>query len=132
MRGNHMIQLDFDKQGGMVPVIAQDYRTNEVLMLAYMNREAWELTLKTGIVHYWSRSRNKLWKKGESSGNMQEVKEIRVDCDDDTLVIKVNQVGDAACHEGYKSCFFRVVEGNVLKVDGVRVFDPADVYGEKK
>ncbi|PKL40851.1 MAG: phosphoribosyl-AMP cyclohydrolase [Spirochaetae bacterium HGW-Spirochaetae-1] len=127
-----MIQLDFDKQGGMVPVIAQDYRTNEVLMLAYMNREAWELTLKTGIVHYWSRSRNKLWKKGESSGNMQEVKEIRVDCDDDTLVIKVNQVGDAACHEGYKSCFFRVVEGNVLKVDGVRVFDPADVYGEKK
>ena len=127
-----MIELDFDKQEGLVPVIAQDHETNEVLMVAYMNRESWELTLETGIVHYWSRSRNKLWKKGESSGNVQEVKEIRVDCDNDTLVIKVNQIGDAACHEGYRSCFFRVVEGDELKVVGERIFDPKDVYGDKK
>ena len=127
-----MIELDFDKQDGLVPVIAQDHETNEVLMVAYMNRESWELTLETGIVHYWSRSRNKLWKKGESSGNVQEVKEIRVDCDNDTLVIKVHQIGDAACHEGYRSCFFRVVEGDELKVVGERIFDPKDVYGDKK
>ena len=128
-----MIELAFDKQDGLIPVIAQDYKTNEVLMLAYINRESWELTLKTGIMHYWSRSRNKLWKKGEESGNMQEVKEIRVDCDNDTLVIKVNQIGDAACHEGYRSCFFRVLEKDgTLRVDGIRVFNPADVYGAKK
>lgn len=127
-----MIKLDFEKQDGLIPVIAQDYKTNEVLMLAYINKESWELTLKTGIVHYLSRSRNKLWKKGEESGNVQEVKEIRVDCDNDTLVIKVNQVGDAACHEGYRSCFFRVLDGDNLRVDGVRVFNPADVYGGKK
>lgn len=127
-----MIKLDFDKQDGLIPVIAQDYKTNEVLMLAYINRESWELTLRTGIVHYWSRSRNKLWKKGEESGNVQEVKEIRVDCDNDTLVIKVNQIGDAACHEGYRSCFFRVLDGDNLRVDGVKVFNPDDVYGDKK
>lgn len=127
-----MIELAFDKQDGLVPVIAQDYQTNEVLMLAYINRESWELTLKTGIVHYWSRSRNKLWKKGEESGHVQEVKEIRIDCDNDTLVIKVNQIGGAACHEGYKSCFFRIIEGENVKIDGVRVFNPADVYGGKK
>ena len=127
-----MIELAFDKQDGLIPVIAQDYKTNEVLMLAYINRESWELTLSTGVVHYWSRSRNKLWKKGEESGNVQEVKEIRVDCDNDTLVIKVNQIGDAACHEGYRSCFFRVVEGDNVRVDGKKVFNPEDVYGGKK
>jgi phosphoribosyl-AMP cyclohydrolase len=127
-----MIKLDFEKQDGLIPVIAQDYKTNEVLMLAYINPESWNLTLKTGIVHYWSRSRNKLWKKGEESGNVQEVKEIRVDCDNDTLVIKVNQIGDAACHEGYRSCFFRVVEGDNVRVDGKKVFNPDDVYGGKK
>ena len=127
-----MIELAFEKQDGLIPVIAQDYLTNEVLMLAYINRESWDLTLKTGIVHYWSRSRNKLWKKGEESGNLQEVKEIRVDCDNDTLVIKVNQIGGAACHEGYKSCFFRVIDGDNVRVDGIRVFNPADVYGGKK
>lgn len=115
-----------------MPVIAQDHVTGEVLMLAYMNRESWELTLKTGIVHYWSRSRNSLWKKGESSGNVQEVREIRIDCDNDTLVIKVNQIGKAACHDGYRSCFYRIVEGGHMKVDGERVFDPEKVYGEKK
>ena len=127
-----MIKLDFDKQDGLIPVIAQDYKTNEVLMLAYINRESWELTLSTGVVHYWSRSRNKLWKKGEESGNIQEVKEIRVDCDNDTLVIKVHQIGDAACHEGYRSCFFRVVEGDNVRIDGEKVFNPDDVYGDKK
>jgi len=127
-----MIKLDFKKQDGLVPVIAQDYKTNEVLMLAYMNEESWGLTLETGIAHYWSRSRSKLWKKGESSGNIQEVKEIRVDCDDDTVVLKVNQIGDAACHTGHRSCFYRKVEDDNLVVDGVKVFDPEDVYGDHK
>ncbi len=127
-----MIELDFSKQDGLIPVIAQDYKTNEVLMLAYINMESWALTLETGVVHYWSRSRNKLWKKGESSGNLQEVKEIRVDCDDDTLVIKVKQIGEAACHTGYKSCFYRVVDGNALKIDGEKIFNPEEVYGDSK
>jgi phosphoribosyl-AMP cyclohydrolase len=127
-----MITIDFDKQGGLVPVIAQDYKTGEVLMLAFMNRETWELTLKTGIVHYWSRSRNKIWKKGESSGNLQEVREIRIDCDNDTLLIKVNQIGDAACHDGYRSCFYRVVRNGNCVIDGERIFNPDEVYGEKK
>jgi len=126
-----MIKLDFDKQDGLIPVIAQDYKSGDVLMVAYMNEESWKLTLETNIAHYWSRSRSKLWKKGESSGNLQEVKEIRVDCDNDTVVIKVNQVGDAACHEGYESCFFRKVVGDELVIDGKRVFDPKDVYGDK-
>jgi phosphoribosyl-AMP cyclohydrolase len=127
-----MIKIDFEKTGGLIPVIAQDYSSGTVLMLAYMNRETWELTLKTGIVHYWSRSRNKIWKKGESSGNVQEVKEIRIDCDNDTVLIKVNQIGKAACHDGYESCFYRVVREGNLVVDGERVFDPEQVYGEKK
>ncbi len=127
-----MIKIDFEKTGGLIPVIAQDYSSGTVLMLAYMNRETWELTLKTGIVHYWSRSRNKIWKKGESSGNVQEVKEIRIDCDNDTVLIKVNQIGKAACHDGYESCFYRVVRDGNLVVDGERVFDPEQVYGEKK
>ncbi|OHD64141.1 MAG: phosphoribosyl-AMP cyclohydrolase [Spirochaetes bacterium RBG_13_51_14] len=127
-----MITLDFEKMGGLVPVIAQDSGTGEVLMIAFMNREAWELTLGTGIVHYWSRSRNQIWKKGESSGNVQEVREIRVDCDKDAVLIKVKQVGRAACHEGYRSCFFRVVRNGDLMVDGERIFNPEHVYGEKK
>ncbi len=127
-----MVELDFTKLDGLVPAIAQDWQTGEVLMVAFMNKESWELTLKTGIMHYWSRSRSKLWKKGESSGNIQEVKELRIDCDEDCVLAKVRQIGDAACHTGFRSCFYRVVEGGTLRVDGVRVFDPADVYGEKK
>lgn len=127
-----MIELDFSKLGGLVPVIAQDHRTGEVLMMAFMNAEAWELTRSTGIVHYYSRSRNKLWKKGESSGNIQEVKEIRVDCDNDCVLVKVNQIGEAACHTGYVSCFYRVLEGDTVRTDGTKVFDPETVYGEKK
>jgi phosphoribosyl-AMP cyclohydrolase len=127
-----MIELDFKKLDGLVPAIAQDWQTGEVLMVAFMNKESWDLTLKTGIMHYWSRSRSKLWKKGESSGNIQEVKELRIGCENDSVLAKVRQIGDAACHTGYKSCFYRVVEGGALRVDGVRVFDPAEVYGEKK
>jgi phosphoribosyl-AMP cyclohydrolase len=127
-----MIELDFKKMNGLIPAIAQDYDTGEVLMMAYMNKESWELTVKTGIANYWSRSRNELWKKGESSGNIQEVKEIRIDCDDDTILLKVKQIGDAACHTGYRSCFFRVLRNGTLEENGKKIFDPKDVYGEKK
>lgn len=123
-----MIELAFEKGDGLLPAIAQDYKTGEVLMMAYMNKESWELTLETQVVHYWSRSRSSLWKKGESSGNVQKVKEIRVDCDNDCILIKVDQVGDAACHTGYQSCFYRKVDNNELVVDGKKVFDPDEVY----
>jgi phosphoribosyl-AMP cyclohydrolase len=124
-----MVELDFDKCGGLVPAIAQDYLSGEVLMMAYVNPESWALTLATGLAHYWSRSRNRLWKKGESSGNVQEVREVRVDCDRDTVLLKVRQVGEAACHTGYRSCFYRRLEGEGLVEDGVRLFDPDQVYG---
>lgn len=127
-----MIELDFAKLDGLVPAVAQDYKTGEILMVAFMNKEAFELTMKTGIAHYWSRSRKQLWKKGESSGNVQEVKEIRIDCDNDCVLLKVNQVGEAACHTGYRSCFYRVVDGDTLKIDGVKIFNPEEKYGDKK
>jgi len=125
-----MIELDFEKLSGLIPVIVQEYETGEVLMLAYMNRNALDMTLKTGFAHYWSRSRNKLWKKGEVSGNVQEVKEIRVDCDNDCLLIKVSQEGGAACHTGYRSCFYRIVRGEEMVVDGQRIFNPREKYGD--
>ena len=114
----------------LIPVIAQDDASGDVLMLAYMNQEAYEETLKTGRVVYYSRSRQKLWRKGEESGNVQELQSIFYDCDADTLLVKVNQIGGAACHEGYRSCFFRKIDpatGDV-EVVGDRVFDPAEVY----
>ena len=120
--------IDFEKAGGLVPAIAQDADSGQVLMLAWMNREAYEETLRTRRACYFSRSRNKLWRKGEESGHIQEVKEVLVDCDADTILLKVRQVGDAACHEGYKSCFFRRVEPEGLRVVGQRVFDPKQVY----
>src|SRR5438132_14329562 len=122
------MQPDFDKCGGLVPAIAQDADTGQVLMMAYVNREAWEETLRTGRAVYYSRSRNKLWRKGEESGNVQEVKEIYVDCDNDTILLKIHQIGGAACHEGYKSCFFRRLENEELKTIGERVFDPKQMY----
>ncbi len=122
--------LDFEKGKGLLPAIAQDYETGDVLMLAYMNRESWEATLKTGKVHYWSRSRNKLWLKGETSGHVQILKEAWVDCDQDTLLLKVEQLGGAACHKGYRSCFHYKVEGNSLKKIGELVFDPKEIYGK--
>ena len=120
--------IDFEKSGGLVPAIAQDHATGEVLMMAYMNREAFEETVRTKRAVYYSRSRNKLWRKGEDSGNVQEVKEICIDCDNDTILLKVHQIGGAACHEGYKSCFFRRLENDELKTIGERVFDPKQVY----
>jgi phosphoribosyl-AMP cyclohydrolase len=116
--------IDFQKSGGLVPAIAQDADTGLVLMLAWMNRESYEETLRTGRACYFSRSRNKLWRKGEESGHVQEVREVYVDCDADTILLKVKQVGGAACHEGYASCFFRRVEDDDVKVVGERVFDP--------
>ena len=118
---------DFSKSD-LIPVIAQDEATGDVLMLAYMNEEAWHETLKTGRVCYFSRSRNKLWRKGEESGNHQDVKGIYFDCDADTLLIKVHQHGGAACHEGYRTCFFRRIDGDQVTVEGERVFDPSEVY----
>jgi phosphoribosyl-AMP cyclohydrolase len=125
-----MVRLDFEKSGGMVPVIAQDAASGQVLMLAWMNREAYEETLRTRRACYFSRSRSRLWRKGEESGNVQEVTEILVDCDADTILLKVNQLGGAACHEGYASCFFRRIEGDNLSIQGERVFDPKQVYGK--
>src|SRR5262245_55494330 len=120
--------INFDKAGGLVPAVAQDADTGEVLMLAWMNLAAYEETLRTGRAVYFSRSRNKLWRKGEESGHVQEVREVLVDCDADTVLLKVHQVGGAACHEGYKSCFFRRVEGDGLRVVAAKVFDPKEVY----
>jgi phosphoribosyl-AMP cyclohydrolase len=122
------MSIDFDKGGGLIPAIAQDADTGAVLMLAWMNREAYEETVRTRRAVYFSRSRNRLWRKGEESGNVQEVREIYIDCDADTVLLKVHQVGGAACHEGYPTCFFRRVEADGLKVVGERVFDPKAVY----
>jgi phosphoribosyl-AMP cyclohydrolase len=120
--------LDFEKTGGLVPAIVQDDDTGEVLMLAYMNEEAWKKTLVSGKAHYWSRSRQVLWLKGGTSGHIQEVRAIHVDCDQDTVLLKVHQLGGAACHEGYKSCFYRKVEDGKLVTTATRVFDPKEVY----
>ncbi|MCF8094974.1 MAG: phosphoribosyl-AMP cyclohydrolase [Desulfobacteraceae bacterium] len=123
-----MVELDFEKGGGLLPAIVQDYNTGEVLMLAYMSPAAWENTLKTKKATYYSRSRDKLWVKGESSGHIQKVKEIRFDCDSDTILLKVEQLGDAACHKGYKSCFYRKVENDKAVIAEQRIFDPEEVY----
>lgn len=124
-----MVALNFSKSAdGLIPAVAQDWQTGEVLMLAYINEESWKKTLETGLATYWTRSRRKLWVKGESSGHVQKIKEILVDCDLDTVVFKVEQIGGAACHEGYRSCFYRRVQDQALKVVGERVFDPAQVY----
>ncbi|MEA1906628.1 MAG: phosphoribosyl-AMP cyclohydrolase [Euryarchaeota archaeon] len=108
----------------LVHVVVQDVQTNEVLMCAYMNEEAFKLTQETNIAHYWSRSRQKLWKKGESSGHLQKVHEILIDCDCDDLLLRVEQIG-GACHMGYRSCFYRSIDGEVI---GEKVFDPDEVY----
>jgi phosphoribosyl-AMP cyclohydrolase len=125
-----MIELNFEKMGGLVPAIAQDVKTGEVLMLAFMNQAAWEETLKTRRATYYSRTRDTLWVKGLTSGHIQHVKEIRVDCDDDTVLLKVEQVGGAACHTGYASCFYKRVEDGALVTTGQPVFDPKEVYKE--
>ncbi len=124
-----MIKLDFKKGGGILPALAQDYKSGKVLMLAYMNREAYQLTLNTGEAHYWSRTRGKIWHKGETSGNIQIVKEIIADCDHDTILLKVEQVGGAACHLGYESCFHnKITKNGEEAIIGERIFDPERVY----
>lgn len=120
--------VDFKKGQGLVPVVVQDAEDGVVLMLAYSNREALKLTLATGKAWYWSRSRNALWLKGEESGHVQLVQEIRLDCDGDTLLYVVRQTGDGACHEGYRSCFFRRLTAEGEQVIEERIFDPAHVY----
>jgi phosphoribosyl-AMP cyclohydrolase len=121
--------IDFGKSGGVVPVIAVDHLSHRVLMVAYMNKEAFDETVATGRACYFSRSRNRLWRKGEESGNFQTVKEIRTDCDADTILLAVEQHGDAAaCHEGYESCFFRKLDGSEWRVVDQRKIDPAK-YG---
>ena len=122
-----MSEPDFAKRGGLVTAIAQDAANGEILMVAYMNQAAWKHTLETGRATYWSTSRNELWVKGESSGHVQHVKEIYVDCDADVVLMKVEQTS-AACHEGYRSCFFRRIDGDQVAVVGQRVFDPKQVY----
>lgn len=125
-----MIALDFNKTGGLIPAIAQDAASGKVLMLAFINQEAWDKTLATGEVHYWSRSRQELWHKGGTSGHVQKVKAVYVDCDDDTVLFMVDQVGGAACHTGMQSCFFRRVRDGGLITEGEPVFDPKEVYGK--
>lgn len=123
-----MEKLDFAKSGGLLPAIVQDADTGEVLMLAYMNEEAYRRTLETRKAWFYSRSRNAFWMKGESSGNVQEVREVRVDCDADTVLLKVNQVGGAACHTGHRSCFYRREDAGRWVVEGEPVFNPDEVY----
>ena len=122
------VKPDFSKQDGLLPAIAQNAETGKVLMLAYMNELAWQKTVETGKAHYWSRSRQKIWFKGEESGHVQLVQEIRLDCDLDTILLKVTQLGGAACHAGYESCFYRKFEDGRLDVVEEPVFDPKEVY----
>ncbi len=123
-----MIKLNFEKTGGLIPAIVQDYKTNDVLMLAYMNQDAWEATLSSGNATYYSRSRQKLWVKGETSGHLQRVKEIRIDCDDDTVLLKIEQIGEAACHTGHRSCCHKKIDNGSITVVGKPLFDPKEVY----
>ncbi|MFH1645396.1 MAG: phosphoribosyl-AMP cyclohydrolase [Candidatus Omnitrophota bacterium] len=123
---NWINDLKYDKDG-LIPAVMQDYKTNEVLMVAYMNKDSLEKTVETNKAHFYSRSRQKLWLKGESSGHIQSVKEMFIDCDKDCLVIKIEQEG-GACHTGYRSCFYRKIEGDEFKVVSEKVFDPDKVY----
>lgn len=123
-----MVDLNFDKMGGLIPAIVQDYKTNDILMLAFMNQEAWLHTLATKKATFYSRSRKGLWVKGETSGHVQVVREIFIDCDDDTVLLKVEQLGGAACHTGYASCFHKKLEDDGIKIIGEPVFDPKEVY----
>ena len=131
MRNSVQNLPSFNDDNTLLPAIAQDAQTGDVLMLAYMNRAAWEETLASKEVVYYSRSRKRLWKKGESSGHIQKLKEAYVDCDGDTILLKVEQLGGAACHEGYKSCFFRMKTESDWKIVGEKVFDPKEIYGKE-
>jgi len=123
-----MLTLNFKKLGGLVPVVTQDFRTGEILMVAFMNQAAWEATLATGQATYYSRSRKSLWVKGETSGHVQIVKEILIDCDDDAIVLKIEQIGGAACHTGHRSCFHKRIQNGSVHIPGQPIFDPKEVY----
>lgn len=124
-----MVELDFSKGNGLLPAIVQDYASGKVLMLAYINSESWEKTLKTGEAHYWSRSRQEIWHKGGTSGHIQKIKEIYVDCDNDTVLFSVEQVGGAACHTGFESCFHKKIgHDGKATIEGKKIFDPEKVY----
>ncbi len=122
--------IDFARGQGLIPAIVQDWQTGDVLMVAYMNAESWARTLETGRACFWSRSRKKLWLKGETSGHVQNVKEIYLDCDNDAILLKVEQVGGAACHTGYRSCFYRKIVNGRVETIGQPVFNPREVYRE--
>lgn len=122
------VKLAFDKMGGLIPAIAQDAASGRVLMLAYMNEEAFRLTVATGEAHYFSRSRQSIWHKGGTSGHVQKVQAIYLDCDADAVLLKVEQVGGAACHTGYESCFYRRFTDSGWETEGSPVFDPKEVY----
>jgi phosphoribosyl-AMP cyclohydrolase len=122
--------LDFTKNDGLVTAIAVDDERGDLLMVAFMNEQSLKLTLETGEVHYWSRSRNRLWHKGEESGNTQELKSLYIDCDGDCVVMRVDQKGGAACHTGRRSCFFRRLDDGTWTDVGEQVFDPKEVYGK--
>jgi phosphoribosyl-ATP pyrophosphohydrolase/phosphoribosyl-AMP cyclohydrolase len=124
---NILDKVDFAKNNGIVPAIAQDAKTNEVLMMAYMDKESLELTLKTGFAHYYSRSKQKLWKKGETSGHTQEIVDVLIDCDNDTILLKINQEG-VACHTGRKSCFFTSIKGEEKIISDVEI-NTTEAYG---
>lgn len=122
-------QLDFAKGGGLVTAIAQDDASGDIMMVAFMNEEAFDKTVETGEVHYWSRSRSKLWYKGEESGNTQQVKSMYIDCDGDVVLLKIEQKGGAACHTGRRTCFYRKLEeGGDYEVVSEPLFDPKEVY----
>jgi Phosphoribosyl-AMP cyclohydrolase len=123
-----MIEPNFAKGDGLVPTIVQNAETKEVLMMAYMNRQSWEATMQTGKATYWSRSRQTLWLKGETSGHFQLVKDIFIDCDNDTILLQVKQLGEAACHTGYRSCFYRKLSGKDFVIVGEKIFNPKEVY----
>jgi len=123
------LEIDFARGQGLIPAIVQDWKTGEVLMVAYMNAESWGKTQEMGQACFWSRSRQKLWLKGETSGHVQIVKEAYIDCDNDALLLKVEQVGGATCHTGYRSCFHRRIVDGRMEIVGERVFNPKEVYG---
>lgn len=124
-----MIELDFSKGNGLLPAIVQDYDTGKVLMLAYINKSSWEKTLETGEAHFWSRTRQEIWHKGGTSGHVQKIKEIYADCDHDTVLFRVEQVGGAACHTGYETCFHKKVNSDgEVNIVGNKIFDPEKVY----
>src|ERR1035441_5122968 len=126
------MNLDFQKSDGLITAVVQDHATGRVLMVGYMNQEAFDKTVETGFATFYSRSRRKLWLKGESSGHRLIVKEISTDCDADAVLVKVEALGPGVCHEGYQSCFFRRLENGEWKVADARAYDPASVYGSKK